>query len=612
MIVATITSWDVKFIRWVHTLKQTGYTGRIAVFADKFPKEIMDKLASTYGIELYPVDISPEKWCLPVNKLQWRWNLYAQLCNTNDEDIIFTDCFDVIFRSNPQQTFERITVSSEGINFNEDQTGINKGWMTAIPATKLPDGWADRPIFNGGIVGGKCKDIAKLCQAVCSIPTGSDQASLNVALTGFEFNINEQWLNCNSNFNKMNEIKPSIVHANGDGYKSWIDQNYPPKNYEIITNRMMQGKPLSECLKPTLATYIPTKGRSNSTLPLTISSIIKSTYKPDMLIVVDDNKENGFPKTLEYLITEAKAKGINFILMKGKGIGQVAIHDDMRKTSFTDYIHRIDDDCTVEPNTIDKLISNFSDGVGAVSCSIIDPLNPTAFNNIADGTMQNIYWMPNIQWSARKPELLSVEHLYSSFIYRRGLPVSYATDLSIVGHREESRFSHDIFRAGYQLLVDTGVFIWHYRYPQGGIRQETNGDMFASDEKKFQEWAKSNKIEFKQPLFIQSCHALGDNYALIGIMPEIIAKHSDKTIVVGTGFTEEWTKEKFPIKIIDPNTFLQMVGQDYFNRASIYNHLGTLSKFGYDCHIKEAFEIMYGLKPIPQIVIDKQKEIKNV
>lgn len=607
MIIATIASWDIKALRWIHSLRKTGYNDKIIMFMDRNNPQISEQISKTYGVNIFPVEISPEKWSLPVNKLTWRWDLIKQLKLDENEDIIITDCYDVIFTKNPTQSFNKLTLSTEVITFREDTTGINVGWIQAVPQTAnlLPSDYLDKPILNGGIIGGKAKQIIELCNKLTATPSGSDQSSLNIlAMTGLDYEVNENWINCNSNFNKLN-ANTTILHANGDGYKSWIEQEFPSKNYQIILDRVMRGFTIQNVMAPTLTTYIPTRGRNNSTLPLTIKSILNSYVKPDFLVIFDDNEKSDFPKTIQYLLSEAKLKGIQVNLMKGFNKGQIAIHDYMNRNSFTDLIHRIDDDCQLEPDTLGKLISNFNNDVMAVTCSIIDPLQPVPANSVCDGTMKNILWQPNLQWSPRKAEVLQVEHLYSSFVYRRQNNVNYNMNLSQVGHREETMFSHELSKYG-KLLVDTSTTIWHHRYPEGGIR-EGNNEMFSKDETVFMDWAKANNIQFVRPLFIQSCHGMGDDIVLRGIMPEIIETHKDKQVVVGTGFVEDWKKMGLNVIAINPQEFLALVGQQFYNQTSIYNFMGNLKSQGYILHIRDAYRVLYGLDKLENY----SKENKN-
>ncbi len=70
-------------------------------------------------------------------------------------------------------------------------------------------------------------------------------------------------------------------------------------------------------------------------------------------------------------------------------------------------------------------------------------------------------------------ELIECEHLYSSYLFRAQAGIDaggYPTNLSEVGHREETLFSYSMYKQGYQLLLNPNAIAWHYRNLYGGIR----------------------------------------------------------------------------------------------------------------------------------------------
>jgi len=57
--------------------------------------------------------------------------------------------------------------------------------------------------------------------------------------------------------------------------------------------------------------------------------------------------------------------------------------------------------------------------------------------------------------------------------------------LSRIAHREETLFTWGLKQKGYKILVVPNAVTWHMKNPQGGIRSETNMDMYRRDEEIF-------------------------------------------------------------------------------------------------------------------------------
>ena len=121
---------------------------------------------------------------------------------------------------------------------------------------------------------------------------------------------------------------------------------------------------------------------------------------------------------------------------------------------------------------------------------------------------------PNCQWFYI-PEVKEVEHLHCSFLYRAGVH-DYNLGLSKVAHREETLFSWGLYRKGYKLLIVPNSTTWHLKNPQGGIRSESNQDLFSHDEQIFR-----NHLVYKdQTIVVLNC-GMGDHVVFSHVLPEI-------------------------------------------------------------------------------------------
>jgi hypothetical protein len=176
------------------------------------------------------------------------------------------------------------------------------------------------------------------------------------------------------------------------------------------------------------------------------------------------------------------------------------------------------------PDVLEKLLSHMADDVGAVAGAVVTP-GGEAKSPEYGTKLLDVNRLPNIQWE-KGAGVVEVEHLYSSFLYRTNV-VDYNLELSKVAHREETIFSHRMFRAGYKLLVDRSALTYHYRNPEGGIRTETDESLWAHDEKVFHEELK--KWGYR---FIALSHGLGDHFVFANLIPELMKKYKKLVLFV--------------------------------------------------------------------------------
>ena len=285
--------------------------------------------------------------------------------------------------------------------------------------------------------------------------------------------------------------------------------------------------------------YISTKDRYQSTLPLAISSIISQTVLPKKFILFEDGEKfdirtDGTYLHLLHLLDEKK---IEWEVIFGKGLGQVHNHDTAVNICRTKHLWRLDDDNCAEPNVLEGLLNCIEKDskIGAVGGLVIDPTQ-IKYNDDPNikNDLNHIYDQPNVQWfKSRTSEVISVDHLYSSFLYRKDASKhGYCIKLSPVSHREESIFTIEMKRNGWQILVNKGVTTWHLRNSSGGIRSYTDKALWDHDEdifkKKMEEW-KTNVVD-NSKYVVLDC-GLGDTWNFLNILPEIKKKYGDKLVI---------------------------------------------------------------------------------
>ena len=285
---------------------------------------------------------------------------------------------------------------------------------------------------------------------------------------------------------------------------------------------------------PRVTCGLPTKNRHRS-LAQTIQSVVFQTYPELDLIIVDDSespvdlREDPMFQNLFRLMNERK---MDWRVIYGPKLGQHICHQIIQDEARTELIWRIDDDEIAEPNVLASLVWEMrtKGNVGAVGGLVLTP--PPAV--LPNSLKTNLIAQPdnNVQWYSTNgsEQDISVEHLHSTFLYRKGI-ARYETGLSPAAHREETLFTHEIKRAGYDLWVIPLVRTWHLRAGYGGIRSHQNPQFWVDDEKLFQtklaEWVVTQE---KTKVCVLDC-GKGDHIVFKSILPLLRAKGYKRIIV---------------------------------------------------------------------------------
>jgi len=291
-----------------------------------------------------------------------------------------------------------------------------------------------------------------------------------------------------------------------------MDKVYgPPRVRPIISKEVTVG--------------IPTKNRYDI-LSHCLLSIAQQTYRPKELIIVDDTPEPVNLTTLEiyeYALRLLEEKGIKWRVIYGMKKGQHHSHQIIQDAAETDFVFRIDDDEIAEPTCIEKLLDKMSSDTGAVAPLVLMP-NPEklpafAKNDIRDLSVPNVQWF---KWPGTSP--MEVDHLYSCFLYRKGI-VKFDTTLSNKAHREETIFTYSLKREGFKLLVNPQAVVWHWRKRGGGIRSDDRMEDYLHDEAVFNAYKSIWGVDGQSVKTIVLDNGIGDHWAFKNILPELRTKY---------------------------------------------------------------------------------------
>lgn len=295
----------------------------------------------------------------------------------------------------------------------------------------------------------------------------------------------------------------------------------------------------------TVTATVSTKDRQGTTLPLCLQAIALQEVRPKQIVVFDDGDMRDLRGVSPFchLFPLFIEKGIDWFHLPGGKKGQVANHQTALDRADTEHVWRVDDDEVPEPGCLKRLLEAMQDpSVGAAGGLVMDPKCPSRRPAFVRNAIEDIYDGMNCQWGVWEKDLPEdVDHLYSTFLYRAEAgrkAGGYPKDLSPVGHREETIFSHSIKRAGYRLVVTPRAVTWHLREATGGIRSFKDRTLWEKDEEVFagrlRDWGVAPR-EYK-PVVLDN--GLGDHILFRSVLPEIKARNPGKTILLAVAYPE--------------------------------------------------------------------------
>jgi hypothetical protein len=268
-------------------------------------------------------------------------------------------------------------------------------------------------------------------------------------------------------------------------------------------------------MTPHVLCSISTRGRYNTTLPLTIQSVIMQTRPPDHVIVYDDNSDAIDPRqhaVYDNLFRIMSVRGISWEWIWANKKGQHHNHQ-MANLAASEWVWRVDDDCVPEPHVLGTLLQHVTPEVGGVAVSCLTPTWDQSPRQ-ATGLIAHVDSEPNLQWG-RILQKTQVEHLHCSFLYRAGV-CDYNLGLSRVAHREETLFSWQLHQKGYQLWVVPGAVTWHLKMESGGIRSEDQAQLYDHDNQIFQ-----NFLRYRDHTIVVLDNGMGDHIVFRRLLPLI-------------------------------------------------------------------------------------------
>ncbi len=250
--------------------------------------------------------------------------------------------------------------------------------------------------------------------------------------------------------------------------------------------------------KTEVTALVTTCDRYDTTLPLCLMSIINQTYKPNRIVLVDDNQEKKFYdyEILRNILILCKYKDIKFDYFYGPSKGCTYALDLGLKKIEQGWILKVDDDNVLEPNILELYVKNISDNVGVMGGLIIDndsltrgwDIQKNEYNRLCD-----VYSVWNVQMiTNQSTDIKEVEHVYSNYFFKKDETIVPDLRLTPSCHREDTIFTYQYFKKGYKLLVIPESKTYHLNYAESTGDNRHSIDSFIKNEMifidKLKEW----------------------------------------------------------------------------------------------------------------------------
>jgi beta-1,4-mannosyl-glycoprotein beta-1,4-N-acetylglucosaminyltransferase len=546
--------------------------------------------------------VCPNTW--PTDQDPWsrerfqRDACYEALGKFEDYDIIIASDVDEIPRANALTTFkgDMGIVAMEQQRFNYF---LNLGFGID---EQLPG------VFSKVVTGKVFRDIpGKFCQLRYSEPNHvikdggwhfSYQGGADYIINKLESWAHQEW-------NRPEFKDPEVLKKKmesgldplGEKPCSFIAVTYPilPK-YVVENADLLEAKGLihistSQPEKVEVTAYISTKDRYFTTLPMAIMSVINQSYPIKKLIIFDDGEHKDLRELSPYreIFGLLTIKGIEWYFLFAGRQGQVANHNAAIEFEHsTEWLWRVDDDDSPEPDCLEKLVRNVTPEVGAVGGLVHMPSQGVIPTRLCSGKIEDIYGRLNLQWSDFKG-VREVDHLHNTFIYRKSASKhGYHRGLSPVGHREETLFSYEIKRAGWKVLIDPEAKTWHMRDPNGGIRSHTLQQNYQHDEEVFSNKLSEWKVKPNQYKLFMLNSGLGDHLCFKLLLPELKNKYKGVKLLVANCYPEVFKDDDIESLSIIEGTFLESD-----DKHNIYRWCWERNWDGSQGNLVEAYRKMY-------------------
>ena len=256
----------------------------------------------------------------------------------------------------------------------------------------------------------------------------------------------------------------------------------------------------------------------HSELALLLQSLRTQTYQNFDIMILDDGSGTSISTChfLNCILIQLKMEGHGVKTIRNNQSNGVCfarnllIENDTWNNEFT---ARIDDDCILESDYLERLIRVIDQGYDLAS-----GVTPNMFQPIIERSTEFIKPIINelrlnekgeiekfgddCGYGYIEDEIIPTHHFRSNCLYKSKInkEIKYELGLSRVGFREESFFSIRMLWKGYKMAVDTKAIAWHIRTPSGGCRAPNYNELVQLDDNTFKLWVKRFYKKYGDPV----------------------------------------------------------------------------------------------------------------
>lgn len=255
-----------------------------------------------------------------------------------------------------------------------------------------------------------------------------------------------------------------------------------------------------------------------SELAILLQSIRSQTFQDFDVMILDDC--SGTPLQgyhfMNCIINRLKQENHQVYIKRtdfSEGVSK-ARHKIVEWANTFDYefYARIDDDCVLEPDYLERLHKVLNEGYDLASGVTVPMVNPTPkrdpknLNGIVNRVIldeEGNYIMNGDDCGIEYTDsvILPAHHFRSCALYKSSIhkKVNYCpTTLCWHGFREEQLFSYKLLLAGYKIGVDTGAVNYHQMTPSGGERGTQTQQNTMFNQEQLEVFTRENKEELSK------------------------------------------------------------------------------------------------------------------
>lgn len=245
---------------------------------------------------------------------------------------------------------------------------------------------------------------------------------------------------------------------------------------------------------------------------LLLTSLRTQTHQDYDIFISDDGSSTPIQgyHFLNCLINRLKLEGHRVVLLRndrslGIARNRQGLVDYTLEHGSGDGICRIDDDCIVDPDYLEKLVQVIDEGYDIAS-GVTPPMlgthiarevkyvEPIINRVVLDGEGNFVINGDDCGSSYIDSVVLPTHHFRSSALIKKDVhrKVSYEDTLTPCGFREEEFFSFRAILSGFSIGVHTGAFAWHLMAPSGGDRRQNYAELSVQNQRLLNRFVKRN------------------------------------------------------------------------------------------------------------------------